>query len=369
MEMPGSQLQTTNVKCTFHDIHQVISLFAGSGGRTAPAIVTPISEGCLDLVRRFLEEGGNPNATDLKRRSLLHYSASYCRVEISKVLLEYGAYANAIDCRGWTPLHLAVKSNDIDGIQLLVSKGANLTIPTSRHGCLPIHVAAQTGCLEAVELMIKRGVNPLSTAADDYTILHYAVLGDHIHVIKFLLGLECKVNLLQAKSMKYGCTAIHLAALAGNHNVVKMLMSHGSNPREKAKDGNDCYGLAALGHHRQCMALVAEVCHSGTLRIGPGDVKVCQEALEQKRRKMMERSFTTPDKPQSSPNDDPAEWIFKPIKEYMKQLSDEMKEDIRLELQLEVSQQVSQIGGHLTQNIQEVKDLVIDSLHHHAPDL
>ena len=232
------------------DIHELFAL-AGSRSESldavgrSPGIIGPISEGRLDIVRRFLQRGGNCNATDRKKRSLLHYAASYSHVEILRILLEHGANPNAIDCRGWTPLHLAIRSNDIDATQLLVSKGASLTIATFRHGCLPIHVAAQSGCIEAVKLMVNGGVDPLSIAADDYTPLHYAALGDHIEVIEYL---DCKLKLLQAKTIQYGCTAIHLASLAGKHNAVKVLISRGSSPRAKAKDGNDCYGLVIPIH-------------------------------------------------------------------------------------------------------------------------
>ena len=241
----------------------------------SPAVVGPISEGRVDIVHNYLQAGGNFDAQDKKQRTLVHYSTAYNQLEILSLLLEHGANPNAVDYRGWTALHLASKLRSTDAATLLISKGARLTIPTPCHGCLPIHVAAQSGCVESVQLMVKSGSGPSSLAADGYTPLHFAALGDHIEVINYLLNLDCKRELLQAKTSKHGCTATHLASLSGNQDAVRVLMSHGSDPRMKTKDGNDCYGLAAQRNHKQCMGLVAEICNAGTPRIGPGDVKVC----------------------------------------------------------------------------------------------
>lgn len=51
-------------------------------------------------------------------------------MDIATVLLQYGAETNALTKQGVTPLHLACQEGHADMAALLMSKGAQINVPT-----------------------------------------------------------------------------------------------------------------------------------------------------------------------------------------------------------------------------------------------
>ncbi len=73
-------------------------------------------------------------------------------------LLSKGADINLADRMRWTPLHIAVLNRRQDIVELLVNKGANLNL-TNNRGQTPLHVAVDSGQKEIVELLITKGAD------------------------------------------------------------------------------------------------------------------------------------------------------------------------------------------------------------------
>ncbi|OJW71556.1 MAG: hypothetical protein BGO68_05300 [Candidatus Amoebophilus sp. 36-38] len=83
----------------------------------------------LNIVRCFLEAGADPNIAFnqcyFPDRSLLHVAASHGNERMVNILLQFGADPNVRDADNNTPLHEAVKSNNICVIKSLLNQGAN----------------------------------------------------------------------------------------------------------------------------------------------------------------------------------------------------------------------------------------------------
>lgn len=90
------------------------------------------SQGHLQMVTRLIDAGGNINA------------------------------------KGWTPLHYAVFSNQLDIAKLLLARGADLEL-RAPNGRTALMLAVQTGNTDAVKLLLHAGANPSAQDFDGLT--------------------------------------------------------------------------------------------------------------------------------------------------------------------------------------------------------
>ena len=78
----------------------------------------------VDMVRRLLEHGADPNIPDNNHTSPLHQESSRGRLEVSRLLLSYGAKLDAKDGLGKTPSQLAASNGHHEITKLLLEHGA-----------------------------------------------------------------------------------------------------------------------------------------------------------------------------------------------------------------------------------------------------
>ena len=65
----------------------------------------------IENVRRYLDEGGDPNRRTESGQTLLHIATDNGQVELMQLLVARGADGNARGHHGYTPLHLAVDTD------------------------------------------------------------------------------------------------------------------------------------------------------------------------------------------------------------------------------------------------------------------
>jgi ankyrin repeat protein len=174
-------------------------------GRPAP-ILTDTLDG-VDVVKRLLDRGANPNAR-LKRAPLKrHHDAG--------TTLNFG--------QGTTPLMRAARTNDVAVMRLLLDKGADpfLTLPDRTNALMiaaglgagglrgegiRIVVPTAEGAVEACALLIERGMDIDAFNNAGNTALHGAIVrGDA--VVKFLASRGATLTLKN----KAGFTPLDLA--------------------------------------------------------------------------------------------------------------------------------------------------------------
>lgn len=77
-------------------------------------------------------------------------------MEAVRILVQYNADTNHRCNRGWTALHESVSRNDLEVMEILVSRGAKVEAKNA-YGITPLFVAAQSGQLEALRFLAKYG--------------------------------------------------------------------------------------------------------------------------------------------------------------------------------------------------------------------
>lgn len=95
------------------------------------------------------------------------------------MLLERGA---AVNRAGWTPLHYAAASGNVEILKLLLDREANID-SRAPAGTTPLMMAAQEGQGDAVRLLLARGANAYLVDQQKRTALRIAELADKRSIV------------------------------------------------------------------------------------------------------------------------------------------------------------------------------------------
>ena len=166
-----------------------------------------------------------------------------------------------------TPLHCACLRGKLEGVKLLVDKGADVraknvsretpsdltrsydeTGPQIREllfrvfistnndvdGDTLLHRACSDGLLETVKELLNSGAYVHADDNDGATPLHKACYNGHLEIIKWLLENGADINV---QSDGEGQSPLHIACLGGQLEVAKLLVEKGANLRPKNNDG------------------------------------------------------------------------------------------------------------------------------------
>ncbi|KAA0202456.1 hypothetical protein HAZT_HAZT009235 [Hyalella azteca] len=119
-----------------------------------------------------------------------------------------------------TPLHCAVENGWLEGVLMLVEKGASVT-SRNQYGQTPLHYAAARGKYVILEELLKRG----------------------------------NVNLIDAQDLR-GVTALHDAATMGSRRAVEVLLEYGSNCTVTDSNGQTALHKATKAGSVECAAVL-----------------------------------------------------------------------------------------------------------------
>ncbi|MSV30388.1 MAG: hypothetical protein EXQ52_16845 [Bryobacterales bacterium] len=252
-----------------------------------PAIMLAVLHDGAGSVKRLLDEGANPNATDARGATALMWAipdpekvklliaagadvnarsitagltplliaASYPgTVEILKRLLEKGADARALDRGGRNALALAAASADVDVVRFLVERGMDLTA-LSRN-------ALGRRYLPALEYLRSRGVK--IRPRDLAVVTH-----QDPKLVASLLAPDSDVNF---RSDSFGLTPLINAAASedGALDTLRLLLEKGADPNLADNDGETPLDWAMHRSDRARIELLRS--HGGKSAQTPRDV-------------------------------------------------------------------------------------------------
>ena len=146
---------------------------------------------------------------------------------VSSCAVAYAAQATASDTAldGTTPLHQAVRQNDLKTVDALIKRGANVKAAT-RYGVTPIGLAALNGNTAILRRLIDAGADPNTATPGGETALMTAARTGSLDAVTLLLERGASVN---AKDSMRSQTALMWAITENHPDVVKLLVAKGAD--------------------------------------------------------------------------------------------------------------------------------------------
>ncbi len=211
-----------------------------NGGWTA--LRHAISGGHLNITRLLLSYGADPNGTSQDPFTPLSSAAQYGREAITRLLLEWGANVDA-PC-GWhgSALVAACDEGQLKISEILLNSKANINVESELCGS-PLEAAANAGHWELVTFLLEKGAEPNSQGDEVDTALQCAVFQGQEDIVRILLNHHADVN---RRAGRHG-NALRAASMSGNQQIVKVLLDSGANINAEHEVGTALIGAVANG--------------------------------------------------------------------------------------------------------------------------
>ncbi|XP_059215713.1 ankyrin repeat domain-containing protein 2 [Centropristis striata] len=152
------------------------------------------SQGKLNVIDKYLADGGNPNVHDELKRTALHRASLEGHTTVVQTLLEKGADFNLKDQLGSRAIHWACRGGSLEVVKALKSHGADLNDRDKLYST-PLHVATRTGHTAIVEYLLSCGAKINSRDREGDTALHDAVRLNRYKIVKLLIAAEADTKI------------------------------------------------------------------------------------------------------------------------------------------------------------------------------
>jgi len=126
---------------------------------------------------------------------------------------------------GTTPLHLAVRADDLAKVDKLLASGADAKA-ANRYGITPLYLACENANPAIIERLLKAGADPNSTSTEGETALMTVARTGVVAAAKVLLDHGARVD---AREEWHGQTALMWAVNEEHPAMIKELIAHGAD--------------------------------------------------------------------------------------------------------------------------------------------
>lgn len=199
----------------------------------------------LPALERLLAEGADPAWTAEGGRTALMFAAEGGDLGLVDKLLAAGAPVDAANRYHGNALMFAAKGGDVPVTRRLIAAGADVN-HVADLGWTALLVAAAKGNADVALVLIEQGADANARDKNGWTPLMHAVSGRHLRAVAALLDVPAVKPDLREES---GSTALHIAALGGNAEAVRLLVEHGADVGARTAEGYTPAEVAAAAHH------------------------------------------------------------------------------------------------------------------------
>jgi ankyrin repeat protein len=219
------------------------------------SVMTACFEGQVELVASTTASFP-AMACDSLGRSPLWRAAREGRLDEVESLVRT-AQIDSFDIDGETPLHAAVRGDNIAVVRVMLRAGVGLNT-ANKHGVTPLHLAVQNDSSEAVELLLRTGANVEARDEFGCTPLHDAARRGSVPVVGLLLQSGAKAQ----AGDNFGTTPLHRAARAGRPDVVRLLISAGASSRIVNSFGKSPVDEARASRNQETVEILVRAARS-----------------------------------------------------------------------------------------------------------
>jgi ankyrin repeat protein len=224
---------------------------ADSGGGLEDRLLAAAGIGDADKIKRLIDEGANPNASNAKGKTALLLAVIAGHEEAAEALLRRGAKVNTADADGKTTLMWASDAGHKDVAELLLTRGADIEA-RDQYGQTALIDAAWRGRDKIVEMLLEISANANARSIEGVTALMWAAMNGYPETARKLLAAGAKVDTPDKNSY----TPLIRAAWNGHTEVVAVLLEAGAAVDAKSRSGKTALRLAHSGGFKEVVALL-----------------------------------------------------------------------------------------------------------------
>ncbi|XP_057978784.1 E3 ubiquitin-protein ligase KEG [Malania oleifera] len=240
-------------------VHSLIRRGANVGSRLQEGFGPSVAHVCAyhgqpDCMRELLLAGADPNAVDDEGESVLHRALAKKYTDCAIVILENGGCRSMalLNSKNLTPLHLCVATWNVDVVKRWVeiasldeiADAIDVPGPVGSALCLAAALKKdhEIEGRELVRMLLAAGADP--TAQDPLhgrTALHMAAVANDVELVKIILDAGVDVNIRNMQNT----IPLHVALARGAKSCVGLLLSAGANCNLQDDEGNNAFHIAA----------------------------------------------------------------------------------------------------------------------------
>ncbi|XP_042520252.1 E3 ubiquitin-protein ligase KEG isoform X2 [Macadamia integrifolia] len=210
-----------------------------------------------DCMRELLLAGADPNAVDDEGESVLHRAISKNYTECAIVILENGGCRSMglLNSKNLTPLHICVQTWNVAVVKRWaevaskeeIAEAIDVPSPSGTALCMAASLKKdhETEGRELVRILLAAGADPTAQVAQEpqhgRTALHIAAIANDVELVKIILDAGVDVNIRN----EHNTTPLHVALARGAKLCVGLLLSFGADCNLQDDEGDNAFHIAA----------------------------------------------------------------------------------------------------------------------------
>lgn len=194
------------------------------GGAVSPLLLA-CQHGEPEIVAALIDAGADVRRADRDGVTPLALCAGSAPAPLLERLIAAGALVEAIDAQQQTPLMHAAAAGRIDNIRLLAAQGAQINRQTPG-GFTPLFFALKSGVAAAPLTVLELGGDADHRAGDGSTAVQLAMYQKDYAFAALMIARRADRSAYD----RNGNQLLHAAVLAGQPQLVKLLLAQGADP-------------------------------------------------------------------------------------------------------------------------------------------